>query len=105
MVWSIVRFQNLDSELLTSDRPLVMNGFRIAGRHACLAVSPSQLFFASETKDDHKQLKAMSPALVAETMNDMVVKQAVTFVYAQTDRPLRFVENWLGRFARPAVDF
>jgi hypothetical protein len=105
MVWSIVKFANLDNELLTSDRPVVMNGFPLAGPHVCLAVSPSQIFFASETKDDHERLKAISPARVAETMNEAVTKQAVKFVYARTDGQLRFVENRLGRFARPIVDF
>jgi hypothetical protein len=105
MVWSIVRFANLDNELLTSDRPVVMNAFQIADAHVCLSVSTSQMFFASATKDGHERLKAISPALVVKTMNDAVTKQAVKFVYARTDRQLRFVENRLGRFARPLVDF
>jgi hypothetical protein len=105
MVWSIVRFANLDNELLTSDRPIVMNAFQIADAHVCLSVSTSKMFFASVRKDGHERLKAIPPALVAETMNDAVTKQAVKFVYARTDRQLRFVENRLGRFTRPIVDF
>jgi hypothetical protein len=105
MVWSIASFSDSDCEFLTSDRPLVMNGFPIAGVHMSLPVSPSKMFFASETTVAQEQFKTMTAKLVARAMNDAVAKQAVKFVYARTDRSLRFVENRLGRFVRPPVDF
>jgi len=105
MLWSVVSFSNLDNELLTSDRPIVMNPFQIADAHVCLPVSTSQMFFASASRDSHERLKAIQPALVAKTINEAVTKQAVKFVYARNDRQLRFVENRLGRVARPIVDF
>ena len=100
MVWSILRLTNLKNELLTSDRPVVMNVLPIAEAHVCIPVGPSELFFASATKEGHRQLSAVPPTLVANTMNDAVTKQAFKFVYARTDKQCRFVDNRLGRYPR-----
>jgi hypothetical protein len=59
LFWGIANLESAGHELLTSDRPIVLNGFPIAGIHSSLPVSPSKMFFACDSASAYGQFQAM----------------------------------------------
>ena len=101
MHWGVVKFSNYKHGLLTSDRPIASNIFRIGGNHLCLPISPEMVFIACDTPQTERESQRLRSDRVMAAMNDMIVRQARTFVYGTNDLQLRFIENWLGKKTGP----
>lgn len=92
MHWSIRRLRSLSHELLTSDKPLITtNGFKHKEGHLALPLGPRILFIATNNEETTRAILAQSDNQLGRTVNDQIVKQAVSFVYGVNDRQKAFV--------------
>lgn len=100
--WSVVTFNRPRYPLLTSDRPLIMtNGIFQQDGHIALPISPNTVFVAARTRETLEKIEVVTNRSGSETLiNDLVVRQAVKYVYGSDDRQLRFVANRLGERRR-----
>jgi hypothetical protein len=95
MRWGIIKFSRAGHGLLTSDRPVTTNAFRISANHLCLPIGPERMFFACETEKAELEFQKLDPNAVMRGMNNATAKRAVKYVYGKDDRQLRFIENRL----------
>lgn len=101
MHWAVIGFRQHQHALLTSDRPLSSNPFRICANHLCLPISSNYVFAASETEAGLEELRSIEPDYIMQGMNDLTARRAQAYVYATDDSQLRFVENRLGKSTKP----
>jgi hypothetical protein len=106
LVWSVITFNQPRYPLLTSDRPLIMtNGILKEDGHIALPISPNTIFVAARTHETIAKIDAVLKMPRAEEfINDLIVRQAVNYVYGTNDRQLRFVANRFGE-RRPSTPF
>lgn len=97
MHWGIVRFNRYRHPLLTSDRPVTSNLFKLSANHICLPISPTVLFFACDTQRSEAEFRSIDPKDVMLLVNDAVASHAHTYVYGTDDTQLRFIANRFGR--------
>ena len=98
MEWTVGTFQNYRHDLLTSDRPVIVsNGMLKPDSFVIVPIAPDRLFVAANNEILAKRMAADDPQLVISRCNDLVARQAHTYVYGRNDAQLRFVENRLGR--------
>jgi len=98
MLWNVVTYEGATHHVLTSDRPVIMtNGLIKPDAHIIVPIGPERLFVAANTAELVDRLKAMPAKNLIRACNETVVWQSHTYVYADDDRQLRFVENRLGR--------
>jgi hypothetical protein len=108
MIWRVRVFKNYRFPLLTSDRPVAGNSFRLSGNHLTLPISPNKIFFACDTEMAEQEFMGLPDRYIMEVVNDRVVCHAKTYVYGTDDRQLRFVQKRLGLnaiatpFAKPS---
>lgn len=102
MSWSVTTLKRQRFPLLTSDRPIIMtNGLVKENGHIALPISPTTIFIAASKTETIKAMFADIDKDGAETrINNLVVRQAVKYVYGVDDRQLRFVSNRLGERRR-----
>ena len=102
LVWSVITFIRPRYPLLTSDRPLIMtNGMLKQDAHIALPISPNTIFVAARTRETIEKIDAVTKKSGSEThINDLVVRQAVKYVYGSDDRQLRFVADRFGERRR-----
>ena len=105
MHWSIITIDTaLDGaasvSLVTSDRPVCMtNGIDRPGGYVVLPVGPTRVFLAATSQDVETVLRQDNAEALHARLNDIVVRQAVRYVYGTDDRQLRFVANRLRKQA------
>jgi hypothetical protein len=98
MRWTIIKLNNSPNPLLTCDNPL-MRTDGIGHEHDCmvLLISPDSLFVAANnqrTIDSFVEIIRMPDSAVI--INDIIVRQAVRYVYGTDESQLQFVADWLG---------
>src|SRR5262249_20609439 len=91
MHWGKMEFSRYEHNLLTSDRPVCSNLLPIAANHICIPISPSKMFFASETEEGEREFRRLDAKAVMRLSNNAVVERASKLVFDTNDRQLRFV--------------
>lgn len=97
MHWGVLKFKNYTHNLLTSDRPIVSNIFRLSANHLCLPISPEMLWLACASSAAEQEFQRIDPLYVMAAINDALVRQAQTYVWGTDDRQHRFVKNRMGK--------
>lgn len=97
MHWGVVKFSTYEHNLLTSDRPVVWNIFPLSAHHLCMPINSEMVFIACNTPEAQLEFQRLDPGAVMAAMNNVVSRQAQTYVYGTDDSQLRFVENRLGK--------
>jgi hypothetical protein len=98
MQWAVKSVRGAKHPLLTSDRPVIMtNGLAKPTDHLALPISPTLLFFATNSKETYNSIASMTSNKLVETANNKVSEQAIKYVYAVDNSQLRFVANRLGK--------
>ena len=106
MMWSVVTFANPKHALLTSDRPVIItNGLLRDDAHVVVPIGPRKMFVAVAEEGTLKAMKSLSPEDLMWRVNDRICTQAKAYVYGDSDRQLKFVENRLGRGAPQFIAF
>jgi Protein of unknown function (DUF4238) len=101
MHWGVLTFKDYKHNLLTSDRPVVSNIFRLSAHHLCMPISPKMIWVACATTRPEEEFRHVNLADVMIAMNDVIVRQAQTHVWGTKDASqLRFVRNRMGRGAQ-----
>jgi Protein of unknown function (DUF4238) len=102
MSWSVTTLKRQRFSLLTSDRPIIMtNGLAKEDGHIALPISPTTIFIAARKTETFQAIFAEINKDGAEVrVNDLIVRQAVKYVYGVDDRQLRFVANRFGERRR-----
>ncbi|ARO31722.1 hypothetical protein NXC14_CH03837 [Rhizobium sp. NXC14] len=104
MEWQVLDLSDARFQLLTSDRPIVRtNGLKGEGGHLGLAVSPTALFVATNTKEFMKQILRADPNELVRANNERVVEGAAKYVYAADRTQARFIQNHIGRIPEPRL--
>jgi hypothetical protein len=102
MNWGVLKFKNYKYNLLTSDRPVVSNVFRLSAHHLCMPISPEMIWVACATTPAEEEFRRINLVDVMVAMNDVIVRQAKTHVWGTKDASqLRFVRNRMGQGAQP----
>ena len=97
--WGVLRINQSDYSLLTSDRPLVLTNLLIGAKsHVAMPLSPDRIFLAADTAETMWELyvACKKANTTVRILNDRVVRQARKFVWGTDDRQLRFIKNRLG---------
>jgi hypothetical protein len=98
MYWGVLKFQNYNHNLLTSDRPIVSNIFRLSAHHLCMPISPEVIWVACATTQAQQEFRRIGLLDVMAAINDVVVRQAQIYVWGTKDASqLRFVKSRMGR--------
>ena len=98
MIWNLVSYTDARFSLLTSDRPVIIsNGLLKPDSHIIVPIGPERLFVAANSAEFVNYLKSLPPQKLISDCNDVIAKQAHTYVYGEDDSQRRFVENRLGR--------
>jgi hypothetical protein len=101
MHWGVLNFKNCEYNLLTSDRPVVSNIFRLSAHHLCMPMSPEMIWVACATTQAEEEFRRINLLDVMLAVNDVIVRQAQAYVWGTKDASqLRYVRNRLGRGAR-----
>ncbi len=94
MHWSMATVGNPEHHLLTCDYPLIMtNGIEHAEGYVIVPIGPTQIFIAVNSEEMARKVAKTDPYYLVATLNDTMVKQAVSFVYDTDDRQKQFVCN------------
>jgi hypothetical protein len=101
MHWGVVKFKNYKHDLLTSDRPIVSNIFRLSANHLCMPINPERVFIACATPQAEAEFQRLDPLEVVLVMNDTVVRQAQTYVWGTDDAHFRCVKKRMGKKKEP----
>jgi hypothetical protein len=101
MHWGVVKFKNYKHDLLTSDRPIVSNIFRLSANHLCMPINPEGVFIACATPQAEAEFQRLDPLEVMLVMNDTVVRQAQTYVWGTDEAHFRFVKKRMGKKKEP----
>ena len=102
MHWGVLKFKNYKYNLLTSDRPVVSNVFRLSAHRLCMPISPEMIWVACATTQAEEEFRRINLVDVMVAMNDVIVRQAQTHVWGTKDASqLRFVRNRMGQGAQP----
>ena len=102
MHWGVLKFKNYKYNLLTSDRPVVSNAFKLSAHHLCMPISPEMIWVACATTQAEEEFRRINLVDVMVAMNDVIVRQAQTYVWGTKDASqLRFVRNRMGQGAQP----
>lgn len=103
MQWSVVEFDNVPFELLTSDRPVIFTeSMRLRDSHILLPVGPRRLFAAVQSREHSRWLRSRSQQELVEFVNKRVVGNAHRLAYASDEKQARFVTNRLGKDRTPS---
>ena len=94
MHWSVIRFDNYDVPLLTSDRPVWMTQ-TLTEQDAFLTmpIGPYCLFVAARTLDTMLRLKSRPLRQSVKNQNKITVQHAIRYVYGINDNMLPFVQK------------
>ncbi|MBZ9817348.1 DUF4238 domain-containing protein [Mesorhizobium sp. CA7] len=103
MQWSVVEFDAVPLELLTSDRPVIFTeSMRQRHSHILLPVGPRRLFVAVQNRKHSRWLRSRSQKELVEFVNQRVVGNAHRLVYASDEKQARFILNRLGKDRIPS---
>jgi len=104
MEWEIIDTASSQNDLLTSDRPVVVNrNEQTEGNTVIvLPVGPRKLFVASTAPKLVSELKKVGAKKLTEVVNIDVVGAADQYVYGSSDRQLRFIQNRFGMNRAPS---
>ena len=98
MKWHVLRFDNSNHLLLTSDRPIIMtNGVGRPEGHIAMPISPHQMFIAFSDDAGYRKIRAMNAKDLIRASNSRVVEQAHKYAYGFSDGDLSFVSDSIGK--------
>jgi hypothetical protein len=97
MHWVSVSLEGSELPLLTSDRPLYMEGLGNKDAHITLPVAPRMIFVAAHDDKWAKRLRSANPTKVVKVMNLGTVARARKYVWGIDDSQRRFVEKNMSR--------
>jgi len=101
MNWKTSRLDEAKHRLLTCDRSIIMtNGLERPDAHIVLPISPRTFFLAYRSDDVFDRIAWLSQDVLATSINDAMVRQAIDFVYAYDDSQSRFIQNRFGERLR-----
>lgn len=99
MRWSVLTITGTVYPFLTSDRPIILSGgIAKPEGHILVPIGPNKLFFACNSLEMERYAQRLDGVQIMLFANDVVTKQAHSFVYGLDDLQLRFVENRLGKW-------
>jgi len=102
MRWLILETSNVDVELLTSDRPILISAtLREHDAYIIMPVGPHKIFAAVHNEATAKRLVDQSIRALVKSVNKLVVSHAVNYVYGRDDSQLRFIQKHMA--SRPQV--
>lgn len=97
MYWAILVTDDCRHELLTSDRPIIHTpSLNAPDSHILLPLGPRRLFAAVADQTFLNDLRGRGHDILVQRMNEYVVSAASRYVFATSDRQLRFVQNRIG---------
>jgi Protein of unknown function (DUF4238) len=97
MSWRIFDVKDARHPLLFSDRPiLTTNGIKYHNSQIVLPVAPRKIFIACNSTDEMSRIAKIAPDDLVAQANEFVCGQARQFVYADSEKPLRFVSKHMG---------
>lgn len=94
MNWVVLRFEDAEIPLLTSDRPVWMTA-ALTGAEAFMVmpIGPTRLFVAAPEKATLLRLKSRKRRQQAKDVNKLTVQHATQYVYGIDDKMLSFVDK------------
>ncbi|MDR7141837.1 DUF4238 domain-containing protein [Rhizobium sp. BE258] len=102
--WGVVDVRLSAIELLTSDRPVVIDNDQQSGDTSfVLPVGPEKLFIATTSKSLHDRLRSADNKKLVEAVNRKIFGCASQYVFARTERQMRFIENRFGSESEPSL--
>jgi len=106
MRWVMYDLPLPELRFFTSDRPVIMtNAIGVKGGHIALPVSPRKLFLAFADQDIENETKSRSPWDIADTVNERVLRSAITFAWGTNSCRLPYVQEHLSAEASNDRDF
>jgi hypothetical protein len=99
MSWLIVKKVSSGTNLLSSDRPLVLIGKQSDDNLGfALSISPNRIFLASSKPESLEHFLARSPTDAIRHMNALTIQQAKNKAFSNNrNHALRFFQNRLGK--------
>jgi hypothetical protein len=96
MIWTVApRYGKYP--MFTSDRPITVTALGQTNAHLVMPLTPNHNFFAAKNSETlHRLEKRNHSGGLAEIMNNNIVRQARTYVYAIDDSRQAFLTNRLG---------
>jgi hypothetical protein len=100
--WAVIQIDDTHHRLLTSDRPMLMtNGLAQADAHILMPISPNRIFVAARNVGVVRQIHAkIEHRGGVQVLNNHIVRQARSYVYAIDEAALPFMEHRLGEQAK-----
>jgi hypothetical protein len=97
MTWGVISMPFDVPALLTSDRPCsILNGMNHPECQVLLPLTPKLVFYAVHSKEKAFEMSLVPNRQVFEQINDVVVSQAIKFVYGTSEAPLQYVQQNMG---------
>lgn len=105
MDWDVIDLSTSTHELLTSDRPVMIErGEQTGGETAVfLPLSPKKLFIAVTNRSLLRQLKSQNAKNISQAVNTEIIENADKLAYGSSDRQITFVKNRFGKRRRPSI--
>lgn len=99
MQWAVVKRESTDTNLLSSDRPLILIGRQSDSNLGfALSISPNRIFLASSRPESLEHFLSRSQKDSIRHMNALTIQQAKCKAFSSDKKhSLRFFENRLGR--------
>ncbi len=101
MKWGHFEMPFTAPALLTSDRPLVTEGFAKEDSYLIVPIGPKRIFYAVNTHATADRLMMLTPNELVQRVNLAVTARANKFVYGATDHAIDFVQKHMS--ADPAL--
>ena len=92
MRWKVTDVSRSPHRFLTSDRPLMMWRLKEPNGYIGIPISPTKLFFATNSEEAAKNILSASPKEIVKQTNIHTVSRARRFVFAHDRTQERFVE-------------
>ncbi len=104
MRWSVLDMGTSKHLLLTSDRPVVIDGnLGDPSVSVIVPISPTRLFIAVRDEDTFAKIRRESSTQLVARVNRQVVANARTFVYGSDARYAEFVRKHFGTSQEPSL--
>lgn len=104
MEWDVIDLSASPHELLTSDRPILVEKNDKMSGHTVIAlpIAPSKIFVAATNHSLVNELRNTNPKKIVHAANKDIVSRANRLVYGKTDSQLPFIRKHFGRDRSPS---
>lgn len=104
MMWGSIQLPIGIDPLFTSDRPLLRYGsLEDEWCHIMMPIGPRRFFWATNSREMAERIMMQRPETTARFVNEQIVRRAVGFVYAMSDRNLAYVQQNMSKEADPSI--